>query len=393
MPIPSGSKGPIEPIESAHASPSFRVARDLWNGFLDVEEAEESLRDLGLALDTLTVETNQACPLRCTYCYLQNRPKVEPVDFEVLTRFLDQALEAGVKQFGAVGKEPFADGRAMSLLEHVDRLPGRSKCRVGVVTNGILTRRYLDRLQHLSRPLDYIDISLDGPADANDRVRGLGSFAKTMAAIQALADFPNLVVAATVHAGTVDTLIPFLFELWQRNVRTVSFSPVLDLTNDPRVASLCLRPEELFGRVLHELSRHASTVQDRQIVVDLPLEWTAYGVHRGHIPISQVREDKNGCTYFQPKGDVPLYLKVQLLPQNAWRWARITADGYFLGSLRLASSPDYRDGAVGSIIGQTFAELHAESLNRKGWLTDDWNEAIRWATDQALPASGLLVLA
>jgi hypothetical protein len=182
-----------------------------------------------------------------------------------------------------------------------------------------------------------------------------------------------------------------LDQLAQCGVKTVSFSPVLNLTSDPDLSRLCPSQDQLFGIVLDELLRYSLRRPDLQLILDLPLSWTALAVEAGFVRPEQAQVDRHGTVYIQPEPDTRLFLKVQLLPLSTWCWARVTADGLFLTSTRMAASSAYRNFAVGSIRNRGFQHLHEESLRRSGWLTAEW-EGARQVAFEETPALSFPVL-
>ncbi|MBS3083392.1 hypothetical protein J4423_01160 [Candidatus Pacearchaeota archaeon] len=79
-----------------------------------------------------------------------------------------------------VGKEIFAKDESVETmfdaLKQRDRLQASKITDIGVITNGTLLQRYRNRLEGSS--LDWIDISIDGPREFNDKIRGEGSYSK-----------------------------------------------------------------------------------------------------------------------------------------------------------------------------------------------------------------------
>ncbi|MBE0602377.1 MAG: radical SAM protein [Deltaproteobacteria bacterium] len=137
-----------------------------------------------LGLDTLWIQAaGLACNLRCAHCFNASGPgnrEMEPLSSEEVRALLDEAEAAGVRDVVFTGGEPFllpdmADIGADAVL----RFP------VTILTNGtLLSGRTVDRLAKAaggSRFSLEIRISLDAPAEeANDAIRGKGSFAKTV---------------------------------------------------------------------------------------------------------------------------------------------------------------------------------------------------------------------
>lgn len=391
MPAPAGSKGPIQPSLFRRPDREIEIAKRLWQGDLTPREAEEELRHHPAALDTLSVETNMVCPLRCEYCYLNDRPATTSASLDQVAGLLRQAADAGVRRFAFVGKEPLADQRAISLLGLLDARNDRSRLQLGLVTNGIFAERHVDRLSELR--LDYLDVSVDGLALQNDVYRGRGSFDKAREAIRLFCQLPNsaLVVNSVLHRGNIGELHAFLDAMQDVGARHFSFAPVLDLTDSEAIAGMSLEPQKLFGPVWESLESYARTSRTCQIMLDLSLGWTALALQKGRIRLDTVARDARGVTYVKPQSGLPFFVKVQILPQDTWHWARLTHDGYYLGRLRSTATREYALGAAGDLIHVTFEQLFFRSLDERGWLAEEWERSVTWASRVDLPISPIAV--
>lgn len=93
-------------------------------------------------------------------------------------RFLDALGRAGVATISFSGGEPL-------LREDLDLLARRALSwgiRPTVNTSGVLAVRHLDRL----RSMDLVKLSLDGPEDVNDSMRGRGSYRAAVRGLDAM---------------------------------------------------------------------------------------------------------------------------------------------------------------------------------------------------------------
>jgi MoaA/NifB/PqqE/SkfB family radical SAM enzyme len=129
----------------------------------------------------VSVLLNDICNLRCRTCYLENMNEQNPLSRDEWNNFFESLfgdLKPNATVF--VGKEVFAKDESVETmfdaLEQRDRLQTPRITDVGVITNGTLLHKYRDRLEESS--LDWMDISIDGPKEFNDRIRGNGSYSK-----------------------------------------------------------------------------------------------------------------------------------------------------------------------------------------------------------------------
>jgi len=116
------------------------------------------------------------CNLNCSYCKWKNQRRVDELDTATVEDLIDQMHRAGVRLISFTGGEPLVRNDVGRIIRHVK---GHGLvCKLN--TNGLLVEQRLDEL----RPLDLLQISVDGPPDVQDRFRGAGTSAKAARAIE-----------------------------------------------------------------------------------------------------------------------------------------------------------------------------------------------------------------
>lgn len=162
------------------------------------DEAPAGLRELWLY-------TNLDCNLRCRHCFLgdwrqaggHSRPSLA-----CLVARVDEALELGATTLFLTGGEPFLRPDLPELLAHATQ--SAATC---VLTNATLltdrTVAALDaQLSEATRSRLSFHVSLDGPREVHDAIRGRGFFDKAVAGIRRLREWgarPALVTALTAE--------------------------------------------------------------------------------------------------------------------------------------------------------------------------------------------------
>lgn len=143
------------------------------------------------ALDTLWFQVSGTlCNLSCGHCFISCTPTNHAHELMTLAdvrRRLDEAEALGVREFYFTGGEPFLHPDILAMIESALAFGP-----VTVLTNGVLIdARKAESLQALADAARYsldLRISLDGfDADANDAVRGRGTFARVTEALRCLA--------------------------------------------------------------------------------------------------------------------------------------------------------------------------------------------------------------
>lgn len=156
--------------------------------------------------DWLSVNLTLRCNLRCvmcTTCY--DSPEMSTR--EVLD-LIDQAAAWGVGVFNPLGGEPFVRPDLEQILAHA----ARRDMHTTLTTNGTLIRP--ERAARVAAvPVEklHVNISIDGPEEAHDSVRGEGTWQRTMAGYRALR-------AADADAGNPERKICANVILHRRNV-------------------------------------------------------------------------------------------------------------------------------------------------------------------------------
>jgi len=116
------------------------------------------------------------CNLNCRYCKWKSQRRVKELDTAAVEDLIDQMHRAGVRLISFTGGEPLVRDDVGRIIRHVK---GHGLvCKLN--TNGLLVEPRLDEL----RPLDLLQISVDGPPDVQDRFRGEGTSAKAARAIE-----------------------------------------------------------------------------------------------------------------------------------------------------------------------------------------------------------------
>jgi len=143
-----------------------------------------------LALDTLWFQVaGTICNLRCTHCFIACSPENhshEMLTLQTVRRYLQEGEELGVREYYFTGGEPFMNRELFPILEATLRLGPAT-----VLTNGLfLDAQRCARLKELESDSEYsldLRISVDGwgPED-HDRIRGEGTFDRTMAGVRRL---------------------------------------------------------------------------------------------------------------------------------------------------------------------------------------------------------------
>src|SRR5215469_1454343 len=163
-----------------------------------------------VALKTVFLHVTKGCNLRCRYCYFSaNRPlpdEMTATDFEQLWPDL---VALRPRKIVVTGGEPLLRPDIMRLLSSLkSEIAGKGITR-SLNTNGLLVTT--DVARRLVGLVDQIRVSLDGPAEPNDALRGSGSFdaaIRALACLQAVGFDPGVLITVTsVTLPHLDSLL------------------------------------------------------------------------------------------------------------------------------------------------------------------------------------------
>jgi AdoMet-dependent heme synthase len=162
-------------------------------------------------LSTLWVQvTGTWCNLQCVHCINASGPKnpwLKSLDTRTVKRSIREAETFGVKEIYFTGGEPFLHEDIIELLAFALQVAPTT-----ILTNGTMINDTMaDVLAALARQTPYsfeIRVSLDDiDPEQNDRIRGHGSWAKALKAIQFLHArglLPILTATEPLHASLLE---------------------------------------------------------------------------------------------------------------------------------------------------------------------------------------------
>jgi MoaA/NifB/PqqE/SkfB family radical SAM enzyme/ubiquinone/menaquinone biosynthesis C-methylase UbiE len=137
------------------------------------------------ALKEFWLHITDQCNLACRHCLFSCSSKTSrAMDFDMITSAVRQAYGLGTRIFYLTGGEPlvhpdFQKICRLILNEYPDTM-------LVILTNGVRIPDHLDFFNTLPCERLFLQVSLDGLEETNDRLRGSGAFAKTAAALGAL---------------------------------------------------------------------------------------------------------------------------------------------------------------------------------------------------------------
>jgi len=170
------------------------------------EEEVESIR-----LVAVNWMLTYRCTGQCRYCLTDSRPDrgSGEMTVEQKVRAVEILASQGIRRISIMGGEPFCVEELQAVIDcaHLHAIIAN------VTTSGRGVTR--DRLVPIRGKLQYLNVSLDGPAEYNDCWRGKGSYAAAVTAIEAARhlDIAVRLYATLTRRNSDESAIRWLFEV------------------------------------------------------------------------------------------------------------------------------------------------------------------------------------
>jgi len=130
---------------------------------------------------TLHMELSQACNFNCTHCFNRGQTRGKKLSFADYKVIIDWFADQGNFYAVLFGGEPLLNPDFVEIVKYLHK----KKFKIEVFTNAcLLTSRILEKIKTV--PIYRYRISLEGSKEVNDKIRGQGSFEKTLKGIQTL---------------------------------------------------------------------------------------------------------------------------------------------------------------------------------------------------------------
>lgn len=182
------------------------------------------------------------CNLSCTHCYTNSGPRrTTKLEENVLLERLQLLYDEGYRIVSFSGGEPLIYPNFFGLAKKVKDIG----YHVNLTTNGLSIRSGM--LDELRNTISTIAVSIDGPEEINDQIRGAGAFVRANVGIDKLkdADIPF----AVSHCVTTLSLskIPWLVEYCVHiGARSLHIHPIVSQgRGEIRAKKLALSQEQL----------------------------------------------------------------------------------------------------------------------------------------------------
>ena len=187
------------------------------------------------ALEQVHLQITRNCNLRCWFCGQWGRHGFfsdaagREMQLENWMKVIDELVEyralSGISPFVMVwGGEPLVSPYFDTIVETLHE----KEFRVGMVTNGVLIDRHAETID---RTVNQLFLSLDGPREIHDAIRGPGVFETVLSNIVLLKK-PRITVMSVVTPALLPVLPEFLEILNGTNIHELLLQDMIGLTSD-----------------------------------------------------------------------------------------------------------------------------------------------------------------
>ncbi len=184
------------------------------------------------------------CNRKCPYCAIWKRENRD-LSTEQVFEIIDALAEMGTIRISFTGGEPLLREDIGKIINHVHE----KKIETKLNSNGALVKKRINELGNL----DMMNLSLEGPEEIHDMIRGKGSFKEVIEAAEILKQNRININFATVMTSTnLDSIDDILDIAVQFNSR-VMFQPATPLTLGGTEPNLLTPPEDKYGEAVQKL--------------------------------------------------------------------------------------------------------------------------------------------
>lgn len=165
---------------------------------------------------TASFEITRRCNLDCIHCYNRGIASTYRIENELTTKQVFQVIDGlcdlGILILTVTGGEPFLRKDILNILNYIKN---NTQITLIIQTNGTLINKNVS--EYLSKILtenDIIQVSLDGPRDIHNKIRGTECWSRVMESLKLLSE-NNLSTEVNITPTTLneDHIIPLLYQL------------------------------------------------------------------------------------------------------------------------------------------------------------------------------------
>lgn len=215
--------------------------RDKIQSFMTILKVKILRKRVPLAI---RFQLTNRCTLQCKYCNLWHT-KSEELSTQQIITILDKLAKLGTKRISFSGGEPLLRKDIGEIIDYC----WRKGIYPEMNSNGTLVPKMIKVVQNL----DFLKLSLDGPEEIHDLVKGEGSYKKVIAAADiAYKNNMNFGFTTTLTKHNIDFL-DYLLDTAKRYNTIVAFQPLKQFYRGVNNIEDLAPSQEEFKRAISKL--------------------------------------------------------------------------------------------------------------------------------------------
>lgn len=173
----------------------------------------------------ISMNITKRCNLRCIQCFSDSGELREPeLTTEEIYKLFDEMRANGTFFICIGGGEPFTRKDLFEILEY-----GKKKqLAISIVSNGLLlTKKIIEKLNKLD--IDYLWISFEGLKENHEKLRGKGTFDKTIEQLQLIKNFykGRTALRMSINKFNIDETKDLVEIAEKYDIDLIRFTPLL----------------------------------------------------------------------------------------------------------------------------------------------------------------------
>jgi len=224
-------------------------------------------------LENISIDITCKCNLKCKMCNLWEINKEGP-SFDLILKTLKDAFDLGARSFSPCGCECFTRPDYIDILEYAEAIGYN---HIEIVSNGVLINdEKISRLKNL-KTLN-INISIDGPQEIHDSLRGNGVYEKVIRNIHKLkANNISFSFSSIIMKKTLFTLKHIIDLASEFEIKSVAMQPFqINYTRNTDVSEFIFESKDknLLSETLNEILNYSNkkniTIYNKSQFKDIP---------------------------------------------------------------------------------------------------------------------------
>lgn len=174
------------------------------------------------------IHLTNICNFKCKHCYLENKQEIMPLEkFKIYIQKLKKYSKDKENTLAITGGEPLLISNLIDYIDYAKDL----NFDIVILSNGSLINN--DFCKKIKDKIKWIQVSLEGPKEINDYIRGNGSFEKILRGIKiALDNNIKISISTTINKLNYNKLFELYNEIKHLNIWFLWFDRLIPFSEE-----------------------------------------------------------------------------------------------------------------------------------------------------------------